>query len=106
MHQENHEVNVREGKYVPMLLYRYNKGFSARKAKCHNNLASLYLSDNEKVFSFHSSLLDLLLDRIPYFIFILVEVGAVEVAVAGINSKLHHLFHLSRRSLEENRSQP
>ncbi|KAI1238765.1 hypothetical protein IHE44_0011852 [Lamprotornis superbus] len=34
------------------------------------------------------------------------EIGAVEVAVAGINSKLHHLFHLSRGSLEENRSQP
>lgn len=89
-----------------MLLYRYNKGFPARKAKCPNNLASLYLSDNEEVFPFHSSLLDLLLDRVPYFIFVLVEIGTVEVAVAGINSKLHHLFHLSRGSLGANRNQP
>lgn len=89
-----------------MLLYRYNKGFSARKATCPNSLASLYLGDNEEVFPFHNSLLDLLLHCVPYFIFILVEIGTVEVAVASINGKLHHLFHLSRGSLEANRSPP
>lgn len=89
-----------------MILYRYNKGFSARKAKSPNNLAPLYLSDNEEVFPFHNSLLDLLPDCVPYFIFILVEIGAVEVAVAGTNSIFHHLLHLSRGSLKANRSHP
>ena len=89
-----------------MLLYRWNKGFSLRKAKCPNNPASLYLSDNEEVFPFHSPLLDLLLDCIPYFIFILVEISTVEEAVTCINSKLHHLFHLSWRSLKANTIKP
>lgn len=85
-----------------MSLYRWDKGFSARKAKYPNNPAALYLSDNEEVFPFHSPFLDLLLDCIPYFFFIPVEIGTVKEAVACINSKLHHLFHLSRRSLKAN----
>lgn len=68
--------------------------------KCTNIPASLYLSDNEEVFPLHSPLLDLLLDCIPYFMLILVEIGTVDVAVASINSMFHHLFHLSWRSLK------
>lgn len=103
---DTHEVKVREGNRSSCYFTDGTSVYSLRKAKCPNNPASLYLGDNEEVFPFHSPLLDLLLDCIPYFIFILVEIGTVKEAVACINSTLCHLFHLSWRSLKANTTKP
>lgn len=85
-----------------MLVYRY-KSFSARKAECPDNFTPLYLSDNEEVSPFHNPLLDLLLHGVPDLVLVLIEVGAVEVPVPGVDGKLHHLLHLPWGSLERNR---
>lgn len=59
-----------------------------------------YLADNKKIFSFHNSFLDFLLDPFPNLILILVGVGTVQEPVPSINGSHHCCFYLPSYSLE------
>lgn len=60
-----------------------------------------YLADYEKILSLHNSLGNHGFYGIPNFILIFIDMGPINVAVAGQNGCLHSLCDLTWRRLEQ-----
>lgn len=66
----------------------------------HIFVAFWYLADYEKVLSLHHSLVNHGTDAVPNFVLVFIDMGPVDVPVAGQDGRFHRLGDLTWRRLE------